>query len=278
MSDTSNAFSLEGFNRQKQLSGLHARRPENRDNYYDLINIYTEPQYVSILRTEVTQVGYNYPLNSSVVFPLPEHPDGTRASGIPVFELYENSIYISNPGNSYELYNSFSIYSNNLPIGFASVSETGVNGSVTKLLVFSQPGHSNMFENLSIISDTNNNSANLIFNNNFAIVGITMTSVGIGYQTFSSNYTLLDHDPIVYPFTASEFDDIAYIDYFYSVDPPPIGLVAKANKEPYIYYTNIDLSTNTRDALINELIQENNPIFPLFNYSVIQSFSLGSPQ
>lgn len=271
MSDTSNTFSVEGFNIQKQFSGLHARQPENIDKYYDYNEIYVNPQYVSILSASVENVGFNYPKESSIVFPEPEHPEGLRASGIPIFQLYEDSITMTNGGSGYNIYDSFEIYNNNNnTVGSISVMTTGSNGSITSFDVSSGLKWASDLDGLFYQSNSNNISAQFSINNNFAIVGITITSQGIGYQTFSSNLTEINHDPRAYPFVTTEFDDRTLYNRYFS--NPPVGLVARSSKDPYIVYT-------PRQRTIRDAYRQNADPFISedVNYTVISSFSLGSP-
>jgi len=271
MSDTSNRFSLEGFNRQKQFSGLHARQPENIGKYYDYNEIYVNPQYVSILSATVEHVGFNYPKESSIVFPVPEHPEGLRASGIPIFQLYADSVTMTNSGSGYDIYDSFEIYnSSNNPVGSISVITTGSNGSIGSFDVFGGLKWASDLEGLYYFSNSDNASAQFSINNNFAIVGITITFQGIGYQTFAPNLTEINHDPRAYPFATTEFDDQT-LSSDYSSDPP-IGLVARSSKDPYIVYT------PRKETIRDSHIKNSNPSRdPDVNYTVITSFSLGSP-
>ena len=280
MADTSNAYSSEGFNRQKQFSGLDARKPENLEIYYDTNDYYTDPQYVSILRTFVDTVGFNYPKESSVVFPAPEHAEGLRASGVPVFQIYDNSISIDNAGSSYEIYDSFNILSDNQEIGYVVVSETGVGGSISGVGASSSPVYASSLNNLSIVSNTDNQSAQLSVNNNFSITAITMTSPGLGYQTVSSTTaTPISHNVVLYPFAATEHtsqNTTDFLDYFDNLLDNNIdhtAAVIRESKDPFIQYTEIDLSDSIRECVLNDINKVNH--LGLHDYTIVQNFSLG---
>lgn len=186
MSDTSNAFSLNGLNRQKNLSGLHARRPENIDQYFTRTSLNIPPMYVRILSVQITDTGNDqYSFGTYPVFPNPEHPSGVRASGRIDLELTDNSFDITNGGSGYSLNDSFEVVNNNNEsLGFISVESTGANGSITSVSysyfdnsVFPTSGNSIVFsDNTSATIDVNSD--------NYRLKKIVMTNFGHGYQTF----------------------------------------------------------------------------------------------
>jgi hypothetical protein len=270
MTDTSNSFSIEGFNRNKQFSGLHAREPENFDEYYKYENIYVNPQYVGILSTQVESTGLNYTKESSLVFPQPEHPLGHRASGIPIFQMYSDTFTKNSSGSGYVINEALYVYNdNNKEIGDIYVTATGSNGSISSFEVGSIPLYSTDLNGIYVSHPLGNNSAQFVSHNIFSIVGVTMTNAGIGYQTFSANtLTEINHDPKAYPFATVEFDDQTLLDNSYS--DPPIGLIARANKDPYLIHTPIPRTI--RDAYVSKNVFDER-----FQYTVVNSMSLGAP-
>lgn len=208
MSDTSNKFSLQGFNRQKNFSGLHARRPENKNTYYELSTIYASPQYVSILGVKTIASGKRYPKETSVVFPNPEHPQGVRASGVPIFDLDTDWLNINNAGSNYKIGDQLEVHLGNNLIGMSLVSATGVNGSISKLTHFTDLETLNSNSSLPYLVDNFNGSASFSYNNKFDVIGVKMTSFGAGYQTYDANYGIeIEHDPVVYPIQATQIDN-----------------------------------------------------------------------
>lgn len=189
MADTSNTFSLNGLNRQKKLSGLYARRPENIDKYFTRTSLNIPPMYVRCLSAKINDAGNDqYSHGCYPVFPEPQHPSGIRASGSLVLEPTTNSFSISSSGSNYLIGDTFSVYnSNNERQGTILVESTGVSGSISSFGYYHAISASIPTETQTVVSDDQNSSASFVSNStNFKIASLNMTNFGHGYQTFDS--------------------------------------------------------------------------------------------
>lgn len=196
MADNSNKFSLNGLNRQKYLSGLYARRPENIDQYFDTISLPIPPTFVSILSADVIESGSNYSSDTTISFPSPEHPEGTRATAIVCLGLTD-SLSIQNGGSDYKIGDTLYIFNTttNTTVGFALVSNVDTGGAITDLsIIQTDIIYSN---DICIVFGTKNSSAVItIPDNKYYIRSIFMTNFGSGYQTYSrTSGETISHNP-----------------------------------------------------------------------------------
>ena len=204
MSDTSNKFSLNGLNRQKKLSGLHARRPENIDKYFDSVVVPLAPTFVSILGVKILSSGSDYSNDIKVSFPQPEHPNGIMAEADVYISIEKTAFNIINGGSNYAIGDSFNILSNDvynqLIAGFV-VTNVGQSGNILdfEIINFSPIKSSNSF-----FIDFNNTNANIeiLTYRGYAIDSIVMKNYGSGYQTYSRNSgQTITHNPTLYNYT-----------------------------------------------------------------------------
>ena len=191
MADTSNLYSTNAFDRRKQFSGLHSSKIENRDIYYEIIDISHDPLYLSIISTNVTTVGYGYPINTSITFPSPQHPDGRLATGNPVLVPTADTFTIANPGAGYSINDFFTITHEGYEIGFAYVTSVDTNGGITGIQVISQPIWNYIDTSItnlpSYIDLSNNNTASFTVNDSFSLTSVVMRTLGSGYETGQNN-------------------------------------------------------------------------------------------
>lgn len=190
MADTSNTFSLNGLNRQKKLSGIYARRPENIDQYFTRTSLNIPPMYVRCLSAKINNAGNDqYSYGCYPVFPDPQHPSGIRASGTINLAFTSNSFTLSNPGSNYEIGDSFFVTNEAGELnGRIAVASTGSNGSVSSVDFVDLSSASAKITPLSTnISHAFNNTASFsIDSGNFKISNIVMNHFGHGYQTFDN--------------------------------------------------------------------------------------------
>lgn len=189
MADTSNTFSLNGLNRQKKLSGIYARRPENIDQYFTRTSLNIPPMYVRCLSAKINNAGNDqYSYGCYPVFPDPQHPSGIRASGSLLLEPTSNSFSLSNNGTNYNLGDSFTVYNEkNEAQGNIVVDSTGVNGSISTFYYSHLNPPTKVTATHTVVSDDSNTSAVFVSNpNNFKISQLHMTNFGHGYQTFDN--------------------------------------------------------------------------------------------
>jgi hypothetical protein len=284
MADSSNKFSLQGFNRQKNFSGLHARRPENQQTYYNLSTIYAAPQYVSILGVNTISNGTEYPKESSVVFPNPEHPQGIRASGVPVFQCGTSWVNINQGGTGYHVGDELEIHLDNKQVGIAVVSQTGINGSITNFTNITNLKDLNSNSGIPYIIDNINGSANFSYNNLFDITGIEMTNVGQGYQTYDSQYGLeIEHDPTVYPVQTTVKDDSIFWNYYNTVNEVITPFVGSADTSAQIFTQYVKSHRVCHENKPNKFKEDEQLTVEEFNknfiiqHTILLNKSLGAP-
>ncbi len=236
MADTSNLFSANGFNRQKQFSGLHASKEENRDIYFETIEVTHDPLYLSIISTSVDSIGYEYPNTTTITYPTPQHPDGLSATADPMLTPYSGTFTISNPGSNYSLNETFGIDHLGVEIGFFYVTATGAGGSISTIKVVSDPILNyldNTITELPTYTYTSTNtSAVFNVNNLFALSNIAMRKLGRGYQTGQNN------NPTISPTTSSPATlSISY-------DPQVILIPSEFNHRYITYNTAYEMQYN----------------------------------
>ena len=187
MADTSNTYSLNGLNRHKKLSGLHARRPENIEQYFTRTSLNIPPMYVRCLSATINDAGNDqYSYGCYPVFPSAQHPSGIRASGTINLGFTSDSFNITNPGSGYEVGTMLDV--TNLDGDFngaLEVKTTGANGSITSV-DFIENNIVKTFPLYTTVSNPSNNTATFaIDSGNFKISSIYMNNFGHGYQTFN---------------------------------------------------------------------------------------------
>ena len=185
MSDTSNKFSLNGLNRQKKISGLHFRRPENVSTYFNRVSLNTPPMYVRVLGVDILSYGNDqYSVNTKVVFPQPEHPNGYRAQGYVILELTKNSFSVSNGGSGFSLYDTFDILNSSSElVGSFVVTQVSGSGGILDFSIIPYPN--DFLTSSQTIDFGSNNTATVVFNPDYCKLGqIYLTNFGHGYQTF----------------------------------------------------------------------------------------------
>ena len=263
MADTSNRFSVEGFDRQRQFSALHASMPENFDTYFDINQVNNIPSYASIMDVIVTSPGFFYPKESTLIFPDPEHPQGSRAKALPIFSVQKETFSIDTPGTGYYIGYPFSIYHNDIDYGMSYVSATGANGSIQELDIlycadiYSLGKYSTTLPNL--VNQSDNFSASISTNNIFRVASVALFDRGSGYLTYNTDFsTPVEHNPFLYPLDVdydANFLDIndSYLSYYndtyYDPSVAPQNFAAVSSKQPILEafetYTHRDIAYQT---------------------------------
>lgn len=260
MADSSNKFSIRGISRQKNNSGLHAFRPENKGMYFYKRKIKSAPQFVSILQVNVTSPGYNYSKNTTLTFSQPQHPSGVPASGYPLFNITKNSFNITNNGSNYSIGDVFSINLDGETIGVLSVTATGVGGSISNYNAFSDFLDFKTTTSLPVVDLSDNPTASIVNNDKYDIYSAFLFFPGLGYQT---------HDRI----TGSGINHSPTVSNAGSSAPQPSGLVLTSSLNPYVMtQTNEDPRLRyTKTNKFGEILQENDKK----HYFIMNNFSLG---
>jgi len=216
MADKSDRFSLNGFNLQKQFSGLYARRPENLNTYFDINVLAVPPTFVSILTVNILNSGYNYNNNMGIRFPAPQHPNGTRATGDVYLNLTKDCFYIINSGTGYSIDETFEVldpsstFYNNV-VGIIKVTSINGNGGITNFSFISynpiKAGGSLCLVDLSNGSGVNGSIA-VRAESGYTINTIDMTNYGSGYQTYHrTTGATIFHDIYLYTMDNDTYED-----------------------------------------------------------------------
>jgi|LakMenEpi03Aug12_release.lakeMendotaPanAssembly.Ray.scaffolds.fasta_scaffold130486_2 hypothetical protein len=263
MADNSNKFSISGLIRNRQLSGLHAHRPENSNKYFDYIRLSIDPQFVSILGIKVVNSGINYSKSTTTTLPSPEHPSGIVATAKPWFTPSKASFSINNPGSGYSAYQAFDIMHSGNTIGDFIITSTGINGSISDYEVLSPPLDLNSTSSLPYVSLNGNSSAVISSNDKFSITYVDLTSIGAGYQTLNR-------------VTGSGIIRNIVISNQGSSNPQPTGLSLQVSMDPYIHEEVIP-DPRKRQTILNKFMTIHDDISNKKNYIFINNFSLGDP-
>ena len=274
MADTSNNFSLNGLNRQKILSGLHARRPENLAQYFDSKVVPLPPTFVSILSIDVVSAGSNYSNNLQIIFPQPEHPQGTRAAGEVYLDFSKYNFQIIDTGSNYSVDDYFNITSPNetSPVGGFIVTEVDDNGSIVDFDIINLipiKSGSSFFVDLN----GTNASISIRMDQGYSVNYINMTNYGSGYQTYNRvSGGTIEHNPTVYNTTYSYDNQTQYY-----LESSGYGLRVKSNKSPYIKL--LTAPTNRSRQFYTDKYQNVSfsPDYANSYYMLINNYSLSDP-
>jgi hypothetical protein len=214
MADKSDRFSLNGFNIQKEFSGLHARRPENLNTYFDTKVLAVPPTFVSILTVNIINSGSNYSNNMGIRFPTPQHPNGTRATGDVYLNLTKNCFSIASAGSGYVVGDVFGVFDpnlNNTIVGIINIISVNGSGGITNFDFISyhpiKSGGNVCVVDLSNGSGTNG-SITVRAESGYTINSIDMTNYGSGYQTYHrTTGATISHDIYLYTMDNNSYDD-----------------------------------------------------------------------